>query len=1314
VDARTGAVTALAVGRARIVASVGMQAGAYDINVVPRPSRLTVSGMASGGTGTIRSTPAGIDCRIIAGMAQGSCAADFPGDVRVVLTALTDVGSLPGAWAGACTGATSTCEADADQPRTAVVGFTALRQVTVSLGNDGDGAVTSSPQGIDCRVAGATVSGTCSAMFRDSTIVTLAAVPNALNTPLAWSGACSGAVAGGTCSLSLAGTNASISTQFAPPATATIGISGSGGGQVGVSANGAPATTCTLSNAVLVGTCAPPFAIGTTVTVSAQPDSASTFAGWTGACAGTATTCRATITPGGSIGAVFTRRQVPLTLMLSGAGAGRIDVGSAGSCSIVAGQGSTSCTLNVDLYSFVSLGASAAPNAQFGGWAGPCTGVVASCAVTATGPISVGATFVPGLVPLSVTSGAGTATGAVVSVPAGITCTIGTTTTSGSCVAAFASGASVTLYASPTTGAVFAGWGGSCASFGNAPVCTVTLAAASAASTRFNKQPVAPLTVSGAGTGSGAVTGAPGAINCAIALAAASGACSASVPLGTVVTLKATPNGTSLFAGWSGACTGTAPTCQVTVDQVRAVTATFDAPAVPMVTYTLMLSGSGGGHVTVGGVTCTLTAGQGSTTCTAQLPANAPVALTATPATGSTFWTWAGACAAFEVAPTCTITPTAAATIGAVFLPAPVSLGVQAAAGSLASGTVISAPSGVACTLTGASASGTCSASFPLDGLVQLDAAPAIGAFFAGWGGACAFAGTAPTCSITLTAPASVTARFDVARLGLTVGGAGAGGGMVSSAPAGVACSLLAGAPTASGACAASYAFGTVVTLTAAPNASSAFAGWSGACSGVTPTCIVTMDQVRAATATFVPLPPPNVTLTATLSGAGAGSVSVNGAPCTLTAGQGATTCGFSVPPNAPATLVATAGASATFAGWAGACAAAGTATTCTVTPSANVTVGAVFVPTPVTLAVQAGAGSTASGTVTSVPGGLTCSINAATTSGACSAPFAVGGSVTLSATAGTGAVFGGWGGACAASGSTPTCTIAMTAAASVSARFDSTQLALTVTAASSGGGSVTSAPPAIACTIASGAPQAGSTCSASFPYGTVATLTAAPNGSSTFAGWAGACSGTTTTCNVTMDQARAVTVTFAPAQVTATVALSGTGGGTVTANGTTCTLATAQGSAACQLQAAIGTTVTFAASAAAGSTFGGWSGACAAAGTALTCTVTLAASTTIGATFTVPTSGTVSVAVQVIAGSLGSGTVVGTAAGISCSVSPATLSGTCAVNLAPGTSVTLLATPNTSSLFGTWGGACAASHERMCVFTATSNSVASVRFNPR
>jgi hypothetical protein len=67
------------------------------------------------------------------------------------------------------------------------------------------------------------------------------------------------------------------------------------------------------------------------------------------------------------------------------------------------------------------------------------------------------------------------------------------------------------------------------------------------------------------------------------------------------------------------------------------------------------------------------------------------------------------------------------------------------------------------------------------------------------------------------------------------------GGGTVASAPAGIDCGAR---------CSAEFDPNSMVTLTATPEADSAFAGWSGDCAG-TSACTVTMDGAKNATATF-------------------------------------------------------------------------------------------------------------------------------------------------------------------------------------------------------------------------------------------------------------------------------------------------------------------------------------------------------------------------------------------------------------------------------------------------------------------------------
>jgi hypothetical protein len=75
----------------------------------------------------------------------------------------------------------------------------------------------------------------------------------------------------------------------------------------------------------------------------------------------------------------------------------------------------------------------------------------------------------------------------------------------------------------------------------------------------------------------------------------------------------------------------------------------------------------------------------------------------------------------------------------------------------------------------------------------------------------------------------------------------------------------------------------------------------------------------------------------------------------------------------------------------------------------------------------------------------------------------------------------------------------------------------LSVSKTGSGNGTVTSNPAGISC---------GADCSQSYTDGTVVTLTATPAAGSSFSGWSGACSGTSS-CSVTMSQSRSVAAAF-------------------------------------------------------------------------------------------------------------------------------------------------------------------------------------------
>src|SRR5437867_590289 len=483
----------------------------------------------------------------------------------------------------------------------------------------------------------------------------------------------------------------------------------------------------------------------------------------------------------------------------------------------------------------------------------------------------------------------------------------------------------------------------------------------------------------------------------------------------------------------------------------------------------------------------------------------------------------------------------------------------------------------------------------------------------------------APGGGTSNTLPLTIESTFP-----LTIIRAGSGAGAVTSTPSGISCGAS---------CSANFLSGTAVVLTANPDATSVFTGWSGGgCSGTDP-CTVTVIAATTAPATSAPQ---GFALTVTRSGTGTGTVTST--PAGIDCGA---TCSASYPSDTPVTLTATPAVGSVFTGWSG-----GGCTgsdPCVVTVTAATTVTATFALQNFTLTVAPS--GTGVGTVTSAPAGIDCGAT-------CTASYSYNTTVTLTATPALGSAFTGWsGGGCTGTGP---CTVTLTAATAVTASFTPT-FVLTVSKPGAGAGTVSSTPAGIDC---------GPTCTASFVSGTVVTLTAAPAAGSVFTGWSGgACSGTGP-CTLTLTATTAVTATFTPSFVL-TVTTAGAAAGTVisTPAGIDC-------GTACSASYTSGTVVTLTATPAVASVFTGWSGdACT--GTD-SCVVTVTAATTVTATFAVQ-----SFAVTLIPSGTGVGTVTSAPAGIDCGP-------TCAASYSYNTTVTLTATPAMGSAFTGWsGGGC-------------------------
>jgi hypothetical protein len=270
------------------------------------------------------------------------------------------------------------------------------------------------------------------------------------------------------------------------------------------------------------------------------------------------------------------------------------------------------------------------------------------------------------------------------------------------------------------------------------------------------------------------------------------------------------------------------------------------------------------------------------------------------------------------------------------------------------------------------------------------------------------------TGTLTIAGQSFTVTQSGVAQYTLSIVKAGTGSGTVTNNPTGT-----------------TFNANTVVTLTAAPDANSIFAGWSGGCSGTSLTSTVTMNANTSVTATFT-----LKTYTITASAGANGSISPSGA---VTVNHGANQT-FSITPNTGYNIadVKVDGASV------------GKVTSYTFTNvTANHTLDASFsaIASYTLTITKAGTGS---GTVTSNPTGTTFNANTV---------------VTLTAAPDSNSTFAGWSGGC--SGTSLTSTVTMNANTSVTATF--TLKTYTITASAGANGSIS---PSGAVTINHGASQ--------------------------------------------------------------------------------------------------------------------------------------------------------------------------------------------------------------------------------------------------
>ncbi len=326
----------------------------------------------------------------------------------------------------------------------------------------------------------------------------------------------------------------------------------------------------------------------------------------------------------------------------------------------------------------------------------------------------------------------GTGLGTVTSSPVGINCGL-------NCAFNFNSSTNVTLTATAASGSTFTGWSGACS--GTQGTCSVTMDAAKTVTATFNLNVANTnsLTVLKIGNGSGTIMSFPEAINCG-------SLCKTNLIVDSTITLQAIPSSGSTFLGWTGACSGTASTCNVLMNVSKLVMAEFSTAATTTkYPLTVAKEGVGTGTITssIGGINC-------GNSCSSEIAANTTVTLTATSSSISYFGGWSGACTGTG---SCTLLMNSAKSVRAQFNNIPgfggnITLTINKI--GTGSGRIVSGSQG------GIDCGSVCTANFNRQ-FVSLEAIPSADSEFLGWNNVC---GANPLCGFDRSQ--TITAEFSL------------------------------------------------------------------------------------------------------------------------------------------------------------------------------------------------------------------------------------------------------------------------------------------------------------------------------------------------------------------------------------------------------------------------------------------------------------------------------------------------------------------------------------------------------------------------
>ena len=321
------------------------------------PARKLTLTKAGTGTGTVTSSPSGIECGSL-------CSQEFEEGEAVTLIATPGEGSEFSGWSGECASVSGNeCKVTMSAARAITAEFSPASgapkfKLSVSKLGTGAGKVTSTPAGISCGL-------TCNFEFEEGKEVELKEEASPGSEFKEWTGACSGS---GTCKVTMTeARSVGAVFEFKPTPEYTLTVTVSGEGEV--SANAGTISGCTSSGGA---NCKGTYLEGAKVTLTETPGAGQQFKGWgTPQCdESTATTCLVEVKGDEGVAASFAapKPKFKLSVTKPGAGAGKVTSTPAGiDCGLT-------CSFEYEEGKEVELKETPEAGSEFIEWSGACSG----------------------------------------------------------------------------------------------------------------------------------------------------------------------------------------------------------------------------------------------------------------------------------------------------------------------------------------------------------------------------------------------------------------------------------------------------------------------------------------------------------------------------------------------------------------------------------------------------------------------------------------------------------------------------------------------------------------------------------------------------------------------------------------------------------------------------------------------------------------------------------------------------------------------------------------------------------------------------